>query len=45
MSTRSGDRRTVVITQPMYFPWVGLFEQIRLADEIVWLDDVQLVLR
>jgi hypothetical protein len=34
--------RTVVISQPMFLPWVGLFEQARHAD--VWLhyDDVQL---
>ena len=31
----------VVISQPMYFPWVGFFEQMRLADVYVWLDDVQ----
>lgn len=31
----------VVISQPMYFPWVGLFEQIRLADIYVHLDDAQ----
>ncbi len=32
---------TVVISQPMLFPWVGLFEQIRLADVYVHYDDVQ----
>lgn len=31
----------LVITQPMFFPWVGLFEQIRLADYLVNLNDVQ----
>lgn len=31
----------VVISQPMFFPWVGLFEQIRLADIYVHYDDVQ----
>ena len=31
----------VVIMQPHYFPWVGLFEQIRLADVYVHFDDVQ----
>lgn len=31
----------VVISQPMYFPWVGLFEQIRLADIYVHYGDVQ----
>lgn len=33
--------RTVVISQPMFFPWVGMFEQIRLADVYVHYDDVQ----
>jgi len=33
--------RCVVISQPMYFPWVGLFEQMRLADVYVHYDDVQ----
>lgn len=32
---------TVVILQPMLFPWVGVFEQIRLADVYVHYDDVQ----
>lgn len=32
---------TVVISQPMFFPWVGLFEQIRLADRYIHYDDVQ----
>lgn len=31
----------VVISQPMYFPWVGMLEQIRLADHFVFYDDVQ----
>lgn len=31
----------VVISQPMLFPWVGMFEQIRLADVFVYYDDVQ----
>jgi WbqC-like protein family len=30
----------VVISQPFYFPWVGLFEQIRLCDVFVHYDDV-----
>jgi hypothetical protein len=33
--------KRVVISQPMYFPWVGMFEQIRLADVYVHYDDVQ----
>ena len=32
---------SVVISQPMYFPWAGFFEQMRLADVYIWLDDVQ----
>lgn len=35
-----GDKR-VVISQPMFFPWVGMFEQIRLADVYVHYTDVQ----
>ncbi|MBX2853307.1 MAG: WbqC family protein [Phycisphaeraceae bacterium] len=31
----------VVISQPMYFPWVGLFEQIACADVFIHLDDAQ----
>jgi len=30
----------VVISQPMFFPWGGLFEQVRLADIFVHYDDV-----
>ncbi len=32
----------IVISQSMYFPWVGLLEQIRLAEIFVHYDDVQL---
>lgn len=31
----------VVISQPMYFPWPGFFEQMMLADVYIWLDDAQ----
>lgn len=31
--------RTVVISQTMYFPWVGMLEQMRVADVFVHLDD------
>lgn len=31
----------IVISQPMFFPWVGMFEQIRLADIYVHYGDVQ----
>ena len=30
----------IVISQPMLFPWVGMFEQIRLADIYIHYDDV-----
>lgn len=33
--------RTIVISQPMYFPWIGQLEQIRMADTFVFYDDVQ----
>lgn len=33
--------RRIVISQSMYFPWVGLLEQVRLADCFVHYDDVQ----
>lgn len=33
--------RTVVVLQPMFFPWVGHLEQVRLADVFVHYDDVQ----
>jgi hypothetical protein len=32
---------TVVITQPMLFPWPGFFEQLMLADTYIYLDDAQ----
>jgi hypothetical protein len=31
----------IVISQPMYFPWIGMFEQVRLSDIFVFYDDVQ----
>lgn len=31
----------VVISQPMYFPWPGMLEQIHLADRFVFYSDVQ----
>jgi len=33
--------KKVVILQPMYFPWRGVFEQIKLTDVFVYYDDVQ----
>jgi hypothetical protein len=35
---------TTVISQPMFLPWRGMFEQIKLADDFVFYDDVQLPL-
>ena len=32
---------SVVISQPMYFPWPGFIAQLSLADIVVWLDDAQ----
>lgn len=33
---------SIVISQPMFIPWVGLFEQVRLSDIFIHYDDVQL---
>jgi len=35
------ERRTCVVLQPGYLPWLGFFEQMHRADEFVFLDDVQ----
>lgn len=32
----------LVVSQPMFIPWPGLFEQIKLADVYVHFDDVQM---
>ncbi|MEJ0010266.1 MAG: WbqC family protein [Alphaproteobacteria bacterium] len=32
----------MVVSQPMYLPWPGLFEQVKRADHFVHYDDVQL---
>lgn len=32
---------TVVVSQPMFLPWIGIFEQIAIADVFVHYDDVQ----
>lgn len=32
----------IVISQPMFLPWIGLFEQIKLSDVFVHYDDVRL---
>lgn len=31
----------LIISQPMFFPWIGFFEQIRLCDTYVHYNDVQ----
>lgn len=31
----------IVISQPMYFPWIGMLEQFKLCDLFVHYDDVQ----
>ena len=31
--------RVVVISQPMFLPWIGLFEQVKVADHFVHYDD------
>ena len=30
----------IVISQPMYFPWIGFMSQLAMADVVIWLDDV-----
>ncbi len=34
-------RNSIVISQPMYFPWVGILEQVRLSNIFVHYEDVQ----
>lgn len=34
-------KKTIVISQPMFFPWSGLFNQIKMADVFVHYDDAQ----
>jgi len=35
------DRKTLVVLQPGYLPWLGYFDQLRRADVFVIYDDVQ----
>ena len=35
------ESKTIAISQPYFFPWIGLFEQIRLAEIFIFYDDVQ----
>ncbi len=32
----------IVILQPMFFPWIGVFDQIHLSEVYIHLDDVQI---
>lgn len=34
--------RVLVVSQPMFLPWIGLFEQLRLSNIFIHYDDVQL---
>ena len=34
-------RKTIVILQPVYLPWLGYFEQMAYADHFVFYDEVQ----
>ncbi len=33
--------KNIVISQPMFLPWIGMFEQLNLCDTFVHYDDVQ----
>ena len=35
----------ILITQPTFLPWLGYFDQIRIADKVVFLDSVQFARR
>ena len=35
------NRKSIIISQPFFFPWIGMFEQINFADVYVHYDDVQ----
>ena len=35
------DRKTLVVLQPGYLPWLGFFDQMRRSDTFVYYDDVQ----
>lgn len=41
MNVADNSCKTVVVSQPMYFPWVGLLEQVCLANTFVHYNDVQ----
>ena len=33
--------KSIVISQPMFLPWIGMFEQLNLCDIFIYYDDVQ----
>lgn len=35
-------KKTIVVSQPMFLPWYGLFEQVKLSNVFVHYDDIQL---
>ncbi len=39
--TLADDEKKTVISQSMYFPWVGFLEQVKIADVFIHYDDVQ----
>lgn len=41
IDTRKRAAPCLVVSQPMYFPWIGMLQQIRLCDSFVYYDDVQ----
>lgn len=41
IDTRKFAAPCLVVSQPMYFPWIGILQQIRLCDIFVDYDDVQ----
>lgn len=39
--TSDQEKCSVVVSQLMYFPWIGILEQIKLCDVLVYYNDVQ----
>src|SRR5204863_6245964 len=39
--TLSGGKRTFVVLQPGYLPWLGFFDQLQRSDCFIFYDDVQ----
>jgi len=40
-SNPRSERRTLVVLQPGYLPWLGFFDQMRRSDVFIYYDDVQ----